>query len=95
LVGSTCVDSAVVSFSTISKFALTSKPCSAGAMTLASGNERMMLPPKLTSARMLPAAISPGSAAQGQSPMMPDTSGMVGAPGENGLSRIGSSKLSN
>ena len=31
-----------------------------------------MLPPKLTNARMLPAVISPGNAAHGQSPMMPE-----------------------
>ena len=84
-VGSTCVHSGVSSFSTISVLTCRSSLGSAAPSALVSGNDRSRLPPKLNSARMLPASISSGSTAQGQSPTMPLTSGRTFEPGVNAL----------
>ena len=73
--------SAVVSFATISVITCSSSFFSAAVSTLVSGKERSRLPPKFISARILPASISAGSTAQGQSPTMPKTSGRVVGPG--------------
>ncbi len=81
LVGRTWVASSVVSLLMISVVANTSRLCRAGISLPVSGNEVTRLPPTLIRARMLPAAISSGSAAQGHSLMNACASGRLRGPG--------------
>ena len=69
LVGSTCVESAVVSFAMISMVANTSSVAQRRhAGRSASGNAVTRWPPRLSTARMLPARISSARTAHGHSP---------------------------
>ena len=82
-VGRTWVDRAVVSLAMISMVASTSSCSSAGTRSLASGKAVTRLPPRLSTARMLPARISSASTAQGHSPRNACVSGRLSGPAPN------------